>query len=185
MPIFLMKVSNVVSRLTEVSQALRETFGTLTIDEINFKPNDAEWSIGQNIDHLIRITESYFPVFDEVLNDNHQVRWFGKFTFTQRVLGNMILQSVQPNRKRKMSTLTIWQPNISDMPETILDDFDESQNKLTEYLEKLSDHYNRRVPIHSPGNDNIIYDLQTAFEIIVNHQWRHLNQAKEVAGLIN
>ena len=94
----------------------------------------------------------------------------------------MILQSVQPNRKRKMSTLTIWKPSISDMPETILDDLEESQSKLKVYLEKMSSHF-ERTPIHSPGNDNIIYDLQTAFDIIVNHQWRHLNQAKEISRL--
>jgi len=46
----------------------------------------------------------------------------------------------------------------------------------------MSSHFERRTPIHSPGNDNIIYDLQTAFDIIVNHQWRHLNQAKEIAN---
>jgi len=53
-----MKLSSVVSVIDEVSKAFRETFGEFTIDQINFKPNDAEWSIGQNIDHLIRITES-------------------------------------------------------------------------------------------------------------------------------
>jgi len=95
----------------------------------------------------------------------------------------MILQSVQPNRKRKMSTLTIWKPSISDMPETILDYFEESQSELKVYLEKMSSQFERRTPIHSPGNDNIIYDLQTAFDIIVNHQWRHLNQAKELSQL--
>jgi len=177
-----MNLSSVVSRIDEVSKAFRETFGEFTIDQINFKPNDAKWSIGQNIDHLIRITESYFPIFDEVISRSHQVRWFGKFRFIQRSFGNMILQSVQPNHKRKMSTLTIWKPSISDMPETILDDFEESQSKLKVYLEKMSSHFERRTPIHSPGNDNIIYDLQTAFDIIVNHQWRHLNQAKEIAN---
>jgi hypothetical protein len=37
--------------------------------------------------------------------------------------------------------------------------------------------------IASPANKNIVYKLETAFDIIVSHEQRHLEQAKEVLVL--
>ncbi len=36
----------------------------------------------------------------------------------------------------------------------------------------------------SPANKNIIYTLETAFDIIVTHEQRHLAQAKEVLEML-
>lgn len=36
------------------------------------------------------------------------------------------------------------------------------------------------IVISSPANKNIVYKLETAFNIIVTHEQRHFEQAKEV-----
>jgi hypothetical protein len=38
--------------------------------------------------------------------------------------------------------------------------------------------------ISSPANKNIVYKLETAFDIIVSHEQRHLEQAKEILQLM-
>jgi hypothetical protein len=46
----------------------------------------------------------------------------------------------------------------------------QSSSKLLEY----------KTVISSPANRNIVYKLETAFDIIVAHEFRHFEQAKEV-----
>jgi hypothetical protein len=41
----------------------------------------------------------------------------------------------------------------------------------------------RDVVISSPANRNIVYKLKTAFDIIMSHEQRHFEQAKEVLNL--
>jgi hypothetical protein len=42
-------------QIDSITSDFKHSFGTLTIKELNWKPNQNTWSIGQNLDHLIVI----------------------------------------------------------------------------------------------------------------------------------
>ena len=52
------------------------------------------------------------------------------------------------------------------------------------FAELLEWHLANGVVISSPANKNIVYKLEVAFDIIVSHEQRHLEQAREVLQLI-
>jgi hypothetical protein len=99
-------------------------------------------------------------------------------------LGKTVLNAVQPDRKKKMKTFPIWEPTTSNVIGDILNRFQNHQNELIQKIEGSQGLVEKGVVISSPANKNIVYKLETAFDIIVSHEQRHLEQAKEVLQLM-
>ena len=49
-------------------------FSELSSEQINWKPNSQTWSIAQNLEHLIVVNETYYPVLSAL---NHFPEDFG------------------------------------------------------------------------------------------------------------
>lgn len=163
---------------------LRE-FGALNSVQLNLKPDSNTWSIAQNIDHLIVINQSYYPVIQSVRDRSFKLPFIGTVGFFVNFLGSFILKSVQPDRKRKMKTFPIWEPSKSEIAGDIIARFKNHQNVLKELIDNCNDLVESGTVISSPVNKNIVYKLETAFDITVTHEQRHFEQAKEVLLLIN
>jgi len=91
---------------------------------------------------------------------------------------------VHPARKKKIKTFAMWEPGRSNISEGILERFEEKQSELKILIENSKDLVDKGVIISSPANKNIVYKLEKAFEIIVTHEQRHFQQAKEVLDLL-
>ena len=50
-----------------VADETKRVFGRLSAEQINWKPSEREWSIGQCFDHLIISNRPYVPIFEEIL----------------------------------------------------------------------------------------------------------------------
>ncbi len=64
--------------------------------------------------------------------------------------------------------------------EDILQQFEKHQSELKQQIAFCEKLIGKGAVISSPANKNIVYKLETAFDIIVSHEERHLEQAKEV-----
>lgn len=167
------------STLDQMTVKFRETFGNLTKEELNRKPGKDRWSIAQNIDHLMKINSSYFPILDQIDEGTYRTPFLGKVGFFVRLMGNWIMSSVDPDRRKKTKTFSPWEPVESEIDEDILDQFETHQQILKEKMRKCTDALDKDLVINSPVNKNIVYRLDQAFDIIVTHEERHFRQAKE------
>jgi hypothetical protein len=168
--------------LDHLTQTFHKEFGHLTVDELNWKPNTSTWSVAQNIDHLIVINKTYFPIFPLLRQNQYSVPWIGKIDFMVNWFGKVILQSVNPDRRKKMKTFPLWEPAKSQIGADILDRFAAHQEELKKVIRESADWMAKGTVISSPANKNIVYKLSTAFEIIITHEKRHLQQAREVCA---
>ena len=169
-----------INRIDEITQTFKSEFVDLTVEELNWKPNNKVWSIAQNMHHLIVINESYYSLIKAIREGTFKISFIGKIGFIVNFLGKTILRSVQPDRRRKMNTFPIWEPSKSEISDDILERFINHQSELKELIKNSEDLLARRSVICSPANKNIVYKLETAFDIIVTHEQRHFEQAKEV-----
>ena len=167
-------------QIDEISSSFNQNFGNLTIEKLNWKPNSKTWSVAQNIDHLIKINESYYPVVKQIKENNYPLPWTSRIGFFVSFFGKMILNSIQPHSKRKMKTFKIWEPISSNFEKTILTSFEKHQIQLKEMIKNSADLIKAKKIISSPANKYIVYHLDVAFDIIIAHEKRHLEQAKEV-----
>jgi hypothetical protein len=174
-----------IAALDELTSAFTNHFGSLTIGELSWKPHENTWSIAQNIDHLMVINQSYFPILDQLAKGNNKPPFFARFNFLVSLMGKIVLNAVEPDRKRKTKTFSIWEPEDSPRADDLLQRFSHHQDELKLRILNNDTSVRDGVVISSPANRNIVYTLDKAFDIIVSHERRHLNQAMEVLALLN
>lgn len=168
-------------QIDQVTNEIDKRCKPLTDKEFNWKPSSDQWSIGQVLHHLILINESYYPVITEFRSGT---LFISKFKFVVSFLGNFILKSVTPDRRKKIKTFPIWQPAESDISPDILSEFKAHQKELQAFMVASEDLVERNIVIHSPANKNIVYTLNKTFDILVAHEERHLNQILEILDLM-
>ncbi len=164
------------------SQA-EEQFNHLTKQQLNWKPSQDVWSIAQNLDHLITVNRSYFPVIDQMLEGNYRLPLHSKLSFITNFFGNFIYKSVDPKNTKKISTFSIWEPTESELDITIVPRFIDHQERLNTKIKESKYLLDQHAIVGSPANRYIVYPLSRAFDIIIAHEQRHLNQAANVWSL--
>jgi DinB superfamily len=171
--------------LDNITKQSLTDFGELTSEQLNWKPNSNTWSIAQNLEHLIVVNETYYPVLASLKAGTYKTPFTAKISFIVSFLGKTVLKAVQPDRQRKMKTFPIWEPSKSKVGDDILKRFEIHQNELKQKIENAKELVEKGIVISSPANRNIVYKLETAFDIIVSHEQRHFEQAKEISNLLN
>lgn len=180
-----MTIDNWHNRIDKMSLAFDREFSSLTARQLNWKPNEQTWSIAQNVDHLITINETYYPVLNSAREGTLQLPFIARLGFMVHIFGKSILKSVSPDRAKKMTTFPIWEPSVSEIPGHILSSFSKHQQQLKAMIAESDELLDKNAVIYSPANKNIVYRLNTAFEILVTHEERHFAQAKEVKDAMN
>jgi hypothetical protein len=84
-----------------------------------------------------------------------------------------------------MKTFPIWEPTSSHVPPDIWEKWEAQQAAMKSLIQSSHDLLDKGTVISSPANKNIVYKLETAFDIIVAHERRHLEQALELDALRN
>jgi len=172
------------SALDNITKQTLDEFGSLTSEQLNWKPNSNTWSIAQNLDHLIVVNETYYPVLASLKEGTYKTPFIAKIGFMVSFLGKIVLKAVQPDRQKKMKTFPIWEPTTSNVIGNILNRFQIHQNELKQKIEEVQTLIEKGVVICSPASRNIVYKLETAFDIIVSHEHRHIEQSKALLSLM-
>jgi hypothetical protein len=173
-----------LDRVAAVSSAVEHEFGDLDAARLNRQPAPGSWSVAQNLDHLIRLNESYWPVVDEVRRGEHRPPFTARIPFLVQSVGRMLRKGVQPDRKRKMRTFAVWEPTDEEIPADIVPRFLAHQEELQALITSSDDLVERQVVISSPANRHIVYPLEAAFDVIVAHEERHLAQARDALAAV-
>lgn len=169
-----------LDQLDENTRNFQEAFGHLGEAQLNHRPDPTTWSIAQNIDHLMVINSSYLPVLEQVRAGSLKLPFYARFSFIVSWIGAQILASVQPDRKNKVKTFPLWEPSSSDLPPDILARFTDHQEMVKSVVLDSQDLVQRGTIVTSPASPYIVYRLETLFELIIVHERRHLEQARNV-----
>ena len=57
------RIDHVCGELRTISDDARASFGSLSGEQLNWKPAADSWSVAQCLDHLIRTNEQFYPEF--------------------------------------------------------------------------------------------------------------------------
>lgn len=173
---------NWLTEIDRLTLLFSSEFSGLNEDELNWKPDANSWSIAQHLDHLIVINQTYFPIFAALKSGEYTPPFWGKLGFLVNFFGAAVLNAVKPEQKKKVKTFTIWEPSASSLSGDILEQFSAHQTALKNQIVASESLLQQGVIISSPANRIIVYRLETAFDIIVAHEQRHLEHA---IGVLN
>jgi len=174
------KVAKWIAKVNHTTNSFKEEFSTLNHEQLLLKPSQATWSIAENIQHIIEVNQSYFPLFSQLLNKTYRPSWSSKFSYINNIFGKLILKSVNEDRKKRIKTFPLWIPAQLPPAGDILTHFETHQQELTEWIQKLEPYIGKETVVNSPANKLISYTLDDAIQIIIMHEKRHFNQAREV-----
>jgi len=172
--------SKLIAEAETVSENVKSTFGKLSIEQINWKPNAESWSVGQCFEHLIITNELYFPNIKKAAGGKHRNNFFSNIPFSVDLIAVFMKNSLNPEQKRKMKTFRIFEPAASKVSETIIEDFLENQRQLIGLIKAVKDFDIHKIKIAEPLSVALNLRLDDAFEILMMHEKRHFLQAEKV-----
>ena len=174
------RIKAVVDELEQVAADARDTFGTLSAEQLNWKPSEPEWSIAQCFEHLIVTNGLYFPNIQKVIDGKHRNNAFSKIPFGTDLIAFAMKNSLDPKQSRKMKTFKIFQPSESSVSATIIEDFAANQRELSDLAFAARSFDVNGIRIAEPLSTALNLRLIDAFEILSMHCRRHFDQAKRV-----
>jgi len=175
-----MGLSNLIADAGNIAAETQRTFGDLTAQQLNWKPNAESWSIGQCFDHLTMATKSYFPILEQIIKRDKPRTFWERLPVLPTFFGWMLIKYLSPESKRKLKAPDVFMPSSSDIDPNIINNFVKQQNQLTSLMKQTAGLDLRRTRITSPALRFVTYSLMDAYTIIVVHEKRHFEQAKRV-----
>ena len=165
-------------QLDEITDEVRAEFGGMTAEQLNWKPNADGWSIAQCLDHLILTNNLMLPAVEAKVRGAANTFWESWSPFTGiggRFLSRTMLKD---NKKFKAPSNEIVPP--SEISPDIVDRFAENQSLVAEKIDKCAHLDWGRTVITSPFMRLMTYKLSDGITILVEHEKRHIRQAKRV-----
>ena len=174
-------ISYVTAELRKTADDARTAFGALTAAQLNWKPAEKSWSVGQCFDHLITTHSLYLPLFERLAKGETTPTFWERASPFSRFFGRYLIRSLSPDNEKKMKTSAKALPSTSEIDGRIIQMFCDHQNKMIEHLQKLSANVEpAKMIITSPLVGVVTYSLDDCFTILVVHCQRHYGQAKHV-----
>lgn len=173
------RINDITRELREISDDARQSFGGLTGEQLNWKPAENSWSVGQCLDHLIKTSEQFYPEFDKLAAGTRQNKFWENWSPFTGFFGRFLVNAVKDDSKKvKAPSKAIVPP--SDIPADIVERFAQNIAETNGRIEACRDANRERTVVTSPFLSLMTYKLDDAYTVLVEHSKRHIRQAKRV-----
>jgi hypothetical protein len=164
----------------QIAEDAQKTFGHLSAEQVNWKPNAESWSVAQCFEHLIVINSSYFPLLEKISRGEYKHSLKERLPLLPKLFGKLVLNAVNPETERKLKASPKFQPSSSAIGGDIIERFVQHQQRLIEHIKMIENLDLKKIIITSPVASFVTYSLLDGYKIIVAHEQRHFAQAKRV-----
>ena len=172
------RIERIKNDLANAAADVRAGFRSLSREQLNWKPAADSWSVAQCLDHLIKTNNEMKPVIEAKLRGEPNSFW-EKVSPLSGFFGRFLKKSlVNDAKKFKAPSKEIVPP--SDVDADIVEQFCRHQQKVIEQVDALGKLDWDRTVITSPFLKLMTYHLGDALDIMIEHEKRHIRQAKRV-----
>jgi hypothetical protein len=172
-------MNEVISELEKISENTRQKFGALSAQQINWRPSEEGWSVGQCFEHLIKTNELFYGELDKLAAGTRRNSFWENWSPFTGLGGSLLINSLKKDeRKFKAPSPKIVPPSAVD--EKIVEKFAAHQTELIQKIKRCESADARRIVVTSPFLKAMTYGLADGFTVIVEHEKRHFRQAERV-----
>ena len=173
------RIRNVTGELGTIIEDARASFGSLSGDQLNWKPAADSWSVAQCLDHLIKTNEQFYPEFEKLASGKRKNTFWQSYSPFTGMGGRFLVNAVKnDSKKSKAPSKNIVPP--SDVPEDIVERFATNMSDIVSKIEACSSADLKKTVVSSPFLAVMTYTLDDAYTVVVEHSKRHVRQAKRV-----
>ncbi|MGH9802181.1 MAG: DinB family protein [Blastocatellia bacterium] len=175
-----MSLPETLNETEAITRDVQSTFGQLSAEQLNWKPNADSWSVAQCLEHLMLAHGQMLAVFDQVLNGTKPARFIERLPFWSSLWGPMMIKMLVPDSTKKFKAPPAGQPSVSKLDPQIVSQFAAHQRDAAEKIKAIESRGLANVVMTSPFAGFITYSLLDACRIIAVHGRRHFEQARRV-----
>lgn len=174
-----LQVNVVLGELTDIINAniaFGESLQGRSISELNAQPAIDKWSVLQCLEHLNRYAAFYHPEIAKQLpnlrsGEHYKPSW----------LGDYFAKSMLPSAKmKKMKTFKSKDPVAGEQDLSVIEVFLQNQHRMLEYIRLAHGKDVGAVKCATTLGSWLKFKLGDTFRFVVNHELRHVEQAKRV-----
>ncbi len=173
-------LSTVLAEGRRLADEATRAFGQLSPPQVNWKPSEGEWSIGQCFDHLILSNRGFFPIIEEILAGRRRQSAWERMPLVPGFFGRLLITTLRPHSGRKTKARPAFYPSRSQIAPGIVAGFLEQQDRLLTLMAATRRLDLDGITITSPVSRVVTYSLMDGYRIIVVHEQNHFVQAKRV-----
>ena len=173
------RTSNIIEEMSNAAADARETFGGLSSEQLNWKPAEKSWSVGQCLDHLILTNEQFYPEFDKLAAGTRKNTFWQNYSPLTGFFGRFLIKAVtEDSKKSKAPSKSIVPPSA--LPANIVVKFEKNIAEVNERIQACAGADRQKTVVTSPFLAVMTYKLDDAYTVLVEHTKRHIRQAKRV-----
>jgi DinB superfamily len=173
------RIRSIISDMDAVAADAKATFGTLSNDQLNWKPGEKSWSVAQCLDHIIKTNEQFYPEFAKLATGTRKNTFWENISPLTGWGGPFLIKAVsEDSKKAKAPSKAIVPP--SDIDAGIVDKFAEHIAEVNKKIESVADTDRKKTVVTSPFLVIFTYTLDDAYTVLVEHSKRHIRQARRV-----
>jgi len=168
---------SVLSGIVKHHIRFAESLMTKSDSELNYRTNPESWSALECLQHLNLYGDFYLPEIEKRINASNTSP---EPVFKSGVLGNYFANSMLPKEKlNKMKTFKDKNPLGSKLDKRTIEEFIRQQNELLSLLERSKNINLNKVKTSISISNLIKLKLGDTFRFLINHNERHIVQAKK------
>ena len=175
------RIGQVTGELRKIVEDARTSFGSLSGEQLNWKPTAESWSVAQCLDHLIKTNEQFYPEFEKLASGSRKNTFWQNYSPFTGMGGRFLINAVMNDSKKVKAPSKDIVP-ASDVPQDIVERFTANIGEVVEKIATCSSADLRKTVVSSPFLAVMTYRLDDAYTVIVEHSKRHIRQAKRIIG---
>lgn len=173
------RVQNITDALAATANDARQKYGALSGDQLNWKPAENSWSVGQCLEHLIKTNAEFYPEFEKLASGNRQNTFWQNYSPFTGFFGRFLIRAVsEDSKKAKAPSQRIVPP--SEIGSDIVTRFAENIAEVNAKINACANADLQKTVVSSPFLGLMTYKLDDAYTVLVEHTKRHIRQADRV-----
>ena len=175
------RITYVRAEMQKAADDARASFGALSGEQLNWKPGEKSWSVGQCLEHIMKTNEQFYPEFKELSAGIRRNSFWQNYSPFTGWNGRFLIKAVsEDSKKSKAPSKSIVPP--SDIDANIVVRFVEHIAGVNEMVTACAEADLKTTVVTSPFLSVFTYTLDDAYTVLVEHTKRHIRQAKRVMG---
>jgi hypothetical protein len=175
------RISQVIDDLKHVADDARAAFGGLSSEQLNWKPAENSWSVGQCLEHIVITNEKFYPDLEKLASGARRNSLIETWSPLTGFFGRFLINAVsEDSKKAKVPSNTVAPP--SSIAADIVDRFVSHIENVNRRVEACAGADRQKTVLTSPFFFLATYSLDDAYTALVEHTKRHVRQAKRVVA---
>lgn len=173
------QIQATIDELAKVAADAKAQFGTLSHEQLDWKPSDSGWSVAQCLDHLIRSNIEFDHEWPWLMSNTRENSTWENWSPLTGFWGRLLISSMKKDsRKIKAPSPAIVPP--SEIEPGIIERFVENIAETNRKIKACDGIDLKKTVLTSPFLRLITYRLDDGCSILIEHTKRHIRQAKRV-----